>query len=80
MSRTADSINSIVKTKIQDISIEDGISGMDLVTCFNFEPNTTSTQTCDIRNHDIKMIKWHIRLKHLPFSKLWLMASMGMIS
>jgi len=52
---------------------------MDPVTPFNFEPHRLPTQISNIRNHDGEIMQWHITLNHVPFSKLELMSSMGMI-
>ena len=62
----------------QDISFQTDTSDMDPITPFNFEPNV-STRIEDVKRDNNEIMKWHIKLNHLPFSKLKLMASKGMI-
>jgi len=82
MSWTADNINSIRSdvertSKIYQLRMEfqvwiqSHLSTLSLTQC--------QQKWANIRNHDNKIIKWHIRLNRLPFRKLKLMASMGMI-
>jgi len=82
MSGTADSIERIRnngETSIQDIVIEDGTSGMDPISLFNFDLDSPPTLISNAKRNNDEIMQWHIRLNHLPFSKLRLMASMGMI-
>jgi len=82
MSGTADNIECIRnngETSIQDISIKDGTSGIDPITPFNFDFDSPPTLISDAKRNNNEIMQWHIRLNHLPFRKLRLMASMGMI-
>ena len=82
MSGTADNIDCIRndgESSIQDISIEDSTSGIDPITPFNFDSDSPPTLISDAKRHTNEIMQWHIRLNHLPFSKLRLMVSMGMI-
>jgi len=47
------------------------------VTTFNFEMEID--QELAFRKSKIRTKKWHIKLNHLPFSKIKMMAHMGMI-
>jgi len=63
----------------QDISFQTDTSDMDPITPFNFKPNIPVTRIGDAKRDNNKIMKCHIKLNHLPFSKVKLMASKGMI-